>query len=73
MGYKVLYGPKPDRIPAPNLPMPKMSRLLTTTVMLDNLRKFSNYSIQVLAFTSAGDGVYSDVVMCATHEDGKTD
>ena len=33
--------------------------------------KYSNYSIQVLAFTGAGDGLYSVPIDCATHSDGE--
>ena len=39
--------------------------------MLENLLKFANYSIQVLAFTGAGDGLYSLPIDCATHSDGE--
>ncbi len=44
---QVLYAPKPDRIPRSDLPMPKISRLSTVTTVLENLRKFTNYTIQV--------------------------
>lgn len=39
--------------------------------ILDNLLKFTNYSITVLAFTSAGDGASSQAIYCHTDEDGK--
>lgn len=39
---------------------------------LDGLEKYTNYSIQVLAFTSAGDGVRSEQIYVRTKEDGKT-
>ena len=38
---------------------------------LENLRKFSNYTLQVLSFTDAGDGQLSKIISCATHSDGK--
>ncbi|GAB6024302.1 hypothetical protein CHUAL_008994 [Chamberlinius hualienensis] len=38
------------------------------TQLLDNLIKFTNYSIKVLAFNSAGDGKHSRWVHCTTHE-----
>lgn len=38
---------------------------------LDGLEKYTNYSIQVLAFTSAGDGVRSEQIYVRTKEDGK--
>lgn len=38
---------------------------------LDGLEKYTNYSIQVLAFTRAGDGVRSEQIYTRTKEDGK--
>lgn len=38
---------------------------------LDGLEKYTNYSIQVLAFTNAGDGVRSEQIYVRTKEDGK--
>ena len=40
---------------------------------LHALYKYTNYSIRVLAYTGAGDGVLSDPIYCATQEDGKID
>lgn len=37
---------------------------------LDGLEKYTNYSIQVLAFTNAGDGVRSEQIYVRTKEDG---
>jgi hypothetical protein len=37
---------------------------------LHGLAKFANYSVRVLAFTSAGEGVRSSSVHCTTEEDG---
>lgn len=45
---------------------------ITTTreqVELRGLEKFTNYSVQVLAFTQAGDGVRSNVLYIQTRED----
>ena len=39
---------------------------------LHGLAKFSNYSVRVLAFTSAGEGVRSSPVHCTTEEDGES-
>lgn len=39
---------------------------------LDSLEKYTNYSIQVLAFTNAGDGVRSEQIYVRTKEDGMT-
>lgn len=37
---------------------------------LHGLAKFANYSVRVLAFTTAGEGVRSNPVHCTTEEDG---
>ncbi|ERL85186.1 hypothetical protein D910_02608, partial [Dendroctonus ponderosae] len=54
-GYKIFYKP--------------MERTHSTNTYIHGLQKFTNYSIKVLAFTSAGDGVVSDVLLCSTEED----
>lgn len=41
------------------------------TMTLAALRKYTNYSIQVLAYTRVGDGVSSRTIYCRTKEDGK--
>lgn len=41
------------------------------TTVLTSLKKFSNYSIQVLAYTRMGDGVMSQPIFCHTEEDGE--
>lgn len=41
------------------------------TIVLTGLKKFTNYSIQVLAYTRMGDGVPSPALFCQTEEDGK--
>nr|CAD7393336.1 unnamed protein product [Timema cristinae] len=38
---------------------------------LHGLQKYSNYSIQVWAYTKIGDGVKSNPIFCVTDEDGK--
>lgn len=40
------------------------------TIVLSGLRKYTNYSIQVMAFTRMGDGVLSNPSFCETEEDG---
>lgn len=52
----------------------EMQNITTTKeqVELKGLEKFTNYSIQVLAFTQAGDGVRSNVLYIQTREDCKT-
>lgn len=41
------------------------------TTVITGLRKFTNYSLQVLAFTKVGDGVFTIPHYCQTEEDGK--
>lgn len=48
-----------------------MKRTQSTETYLHGLQKFSNYSIKVLAYTSAGDGVASEEMFCSTEEDCK--
>ncbi|XP_070290619.1 cell adhesion molecule DSCAML1-like [Salvelinus sp. IW2-2015] len=55
-------------------PMQKWGEMqnITTTreqVELRGLEKFTNYSVQVLAYTQAGDGVRSNVLYIQTRED----
>lgn len=48
---------------------------VTTTrerVELRGMEKFTNYSVQVLAYTQAGDGVRSSVLYIQTKEDGES-
>lgn len=42
------------------------------TTVITGLRKFTNYSLQVLAFTKVGDGVSTAIFHCQTDEDGKS-
>lgn len=39
------------------------------TIILNKLRKFSNYSVQILAYTRIGDGVPSKQIYCQTEQD----
>lgn len=39
------------------------------TVVIHSLEKYTNYSVQALAFTRAGDGVASAPLYCVTEED----
>ena len=65
-------------VPSDNLPVLILSsewgemQNITTTreqVELRGLEKFTNYSVQVLAYTQAGDGVRSNVLYIQTRED----
>lgn len=42
------------------------------TMTLAGLRKYTNYSVQVLAYTRVGDGVPSRTMYCRTKEDGES-
>ena len=44
--------------------------ITTTETILNGLKKYTNYSMQMLAFTSGGDGVKSEPVTCHTEQDG---
>lgn len=45
--------------------------ILQLRTTIPGLKKYTNYSITVLAYTAAGDGVRSDPVYCHTDEDGE--
>uniref|UniRef100_A0A8C2E9E7 Cell adhesion molecule DSCAM n=1 Tax=Cyprinus carpio TaxID=7962 RepID=A0A8C2E9E7_CYPCA len=66
LGYRVIYWA--------NLPDGELGEIrnITTTkpsLDLERLEKYTNYSIQVLAFTRAGDGVRSEQIYTRTKED----
>lgn len=42
------------------------------TTVITGLKKFTNYSLQVLAYTKVGDGVFTLPIHCQTGEDGKS-
>uniref|UniRef100_A0A8C4S2V6 Cell adhesion molecule DSCAM n=1 Tax=Erpetoichthys calabaricus TaxID=27687 RepID=A0A8C4S2V6_ERPCA len=65
-GYRVIYWA--------NLPDGELGEIKNVTTSqpsleLDGLEKYTNYSIQVLAFTRAGDGVRSEQIFTRTKED----
>lgn len=69
-GYKVNFEFMADQIGSMNDDID--SRKTTDlTIVLSGLKKFTNYSIQVLAFTRVGDGVVSKALYCQTEEDGE--
>lgn len=41
------------------------------TTVIAGLRRFTNYSLQVLAFTKVGDGALTAITYCQTGEDGE--
>ncbi|XP_011345914.1 Down syndrome cell adhesion molecule-like protein Dscam2 isoform X3 [Ooceraea biroi] len=48
---------------------PEMKITTALTVVIHGLDKYTNYSVQVLASTRAGDGVASSPLYCVTEED----
>lgn len=48
-----------------------IKKTISLDTSLYNLEKYTNYSVRVLAYTRAGDGVKSPPVYCHTSEDSK--
>lgn len=68
-GYKVIFEYISDTLVTENdeIDSRKTTEL---TIVLTGLRKYTNYSVQVQAFTRIGDGVFSSPIYCQTEEDG---
>lgn len=49
----------------------EVKRVVGVETLLLALRPHTNYTIQALAYTAAGDGVPADPVHCSTQQDGK--
>ncbi|CAH1170098.1 unnamed protein product [Phaedon cochleariae] len=67
-GYKLTYEPVLDENWKGSDEMETRKTTALTTV-ITGLRKFTNYSLQVLAFTKVGDGVLTAPSYCQTEED----
>ncbi|KAK7068698.1 hypothetical protein SK128_024054 [Halocaridina rubra] len=65
-GYKVIYGPS-DKWYDEESRDTKITA--STETHLHGLQKYTNYSLQVLAFTSGGEGVRSQPIHCQTDQD----
>ncbi|XP_066154117.1 cell adhesion molecule Dscam1 isoform X2 [Euwallacea fornicatus] len=65
-GYKVTYHSVGEWYDNDDQQTKIISQLRTT---ISGLRKFTNYSMTVLAYTRSGDGVRSSPVYCQTEED----
>ncbi|RZF38602.1 hypothetical protein LSTR_LSTR010935 [Laodelphax striatellus] len=65
-GYKVVYGPSESWYDE-NKKDTKITA--SSETILHGLKKFTNYSMQVLAYTSGGDGVKSGAIHCQTEQD----
>jgi Fibronectin type III domain len=66
-GYKVAYSAADEY----HERSPMMATTTNQYFTIDNARKYTNYTITVLAFTSIGDGVKTKNFHCITHEDGE--
>ena len=65
-GYKVIYGPSKNWYD----PATRNTKISSDTkTELTNLMKYTNYTIQVLAFTNGGDGVLTEVLTATTEQD----
>ncbi|KAM8709903.1 hypothetical protein ACLKA7_016669 [Drosophila subpalustris] len=67
-GYKLVFEPIIDDI-VPNKDEVESRKTTALTTVLTGLRKYTNYSIQVLAHTRMGDGALSKPLYCHTEED----
>ena len=71
-GYEIIYQALPN-----GSNMEKMVNISTENqeseqdTTLDGLNEFTNYSIRVLAFTSEGNGPFSDAIVVQTQQDSK--
>nr|XP_053630406.1 cell adhesion molecule DSCAML1-like [Cherax quadricarinatus] len=63
-GYRVLYMPASQYSDEE-----AQAETAAESTNIFNLEKFTNYSISVLAYTSAGDGVPSQPIFCTTLQD----
>ncbi|KAK9507868.1 hypothetical protein O3M35_007638 [Rhynocoris fuscipes] len=65
-GYKVIYGPSDTWYDEKS----KDSKITASTeTIIHGLKKYTNYSMQVLAFTAGGDGVRTTPIHCQTEQD----
>lgn len=68
-GYKLLYEAGSAVLEQQAGRETKISHALST--VLHGLSPYTNYTVQVLAYTRAGEGVTSSPVSCTTEETGK--
>ncbi|XP_022216725.2 Down syndrome cell adhesion molecule-like protein Dscam2 isoform X3 [Drosophila obscura] len=67
-GYKLVFEPVMDDI-LPSKDEVESRKTTALTMVLTGLRKYTNYSIQVLAHTRMGDGSVSKALFCHSEED----
>ncbi|XP_022176362.1 Down syndrome cell adhesion molecule-like protein Dscam2 isoform X5 [Myzus persicae] len=65
-GYKVIYGPSDSWF---NESTKDTKITVSSETILHGLKKFTNYSMEVLAFTAGGDGVRAPKIYCQTEQD----
>ncbi|XP_050520785.1 cell adhesion molecule Dscam2 isoform X35 [Daktulosphaira vitifoliae] len=65
-GYKVIYGPSDSWF---NESTKDTKITVSKETILHGLKKFTNYSMEVLAFTAGGDGVRTPKIYCQTEQD----
>ncbi|XP_034948781.1 Down syndrome cell adhesion molecule-like protein Dscam2 isoform X2 [Chelonus insularis] len=67
IGYKLLYEPSNEELLEVQSSRDTKTTQALSTVLHD-LRPFTNYTVQVLAYTRAGEGVSSAPISCMTEE-----
>jgi Down syndrome cell adhesion molecule-like protein 1 len=65
-GYKVVYAPSELWFDDKSKDYKKTA---SSDTVLHGLKKYTNYTIQILAMTSGGDGVRSAAIFCTTDQD----
>ncbi|XP_068892720.1 cell adhesion molecule Dscam2 isoform X3 [Tenebrio molitor] len=68
-GYKLTYEPVLDNNNWRDNDEVETRKTTALTTVITGLRKFTNYSLQVLAFTKVGEGVFALPTYCQTEED----
>uniref|UniRef100_A0AAR5PML7 Down syndrome cell adhesion molecule-like protein Dscam2 n=1 Tax=Dendroctonus ponderosae TaxID=77166 RepID=A0AAR5PML7_DENPD len=65
-GYKVIYGPSDSWFDEKT----KDTKITASSeTILHGLKKYTNYSMEVLTYTSGGDGVRTSPIACQTEQD----
>lgn len=64
-GYKVFFVPTNEYYDRE----PSSATTTNQYYTIDNTRKYTNYTISVVAYTSVGDGVKTKELICLTNED----
>ncbi|VEN35147.1 unnamed protein product, partial [Callosobruchus maculatus] len=65
-GYKVIYGPSDTWFDEST----KDTKITASSeTILHGLKKYTNYSMEILAYTSGGDGVRTSPIHCQTEQD----